>query len=239
MSLEVALGHLPVGHSDPGLGHQLAQLGGGALDRADAVVHPEDLTLAQELTARVLTAIRNPHVDVIAHPSGRMIGTRDDLDLDWDEVYRAAARTGTVLEMNGSLTISSVKGPDGKTALQFIQDRVNEFNVKVNLGQLYAAGSDITLTFDYAGALATPEGGPIADTRLAYIGPEGSYLFYAARWFPFHGYAADRATSDISFTVPANWSSLSSVTFPQLGPVEVRLLEGPPGAAWPARFRAC
>src|SRR5215471_17400103 len=111
-----------------------------------------------------------------------------------------------VLEMNGSLTISSVKGPDGKTALQFIQDRVNEFNVKVNLGQLYNAGSEITLTFDYSGALATPEGGPIADTRLAYIGPEGSYLFYASRWFPFHGYAADRATSDISLTVPGNWT---------------------------------
>ena len=31
-----------------------------------------------------------------------MIGTRDDLDLDWETVYRAAARTGTVLEMNGS-----------------------------------------------------------------------------------------------------------------------------------------
>ena len=111
-----------------------------------------------------------------------------------------------VLEMNGSLTISSVKGPDGKTALQFIQDRVNEFNVKINLGQLYPAGSDITLTFDYAGPLATPEGGPIADTRLAYVGPEGSYLFYASRWFTFHGYAADRATSDISLTVPGNWT---------------------------------
>jgi len=111
-----------------------------------------------------------------------------------------------VLEMNGSLTISSIKGPDGKTALQFIQDRVNEFNVKINLGQLYPAGSDVTLTVDYAGALATPEGGPIADMRLAYIGPEGSYLFYASRWFPFHGYAADRATSEITFTVPRNWS---------------------------------
>lgn len=111
-----------------------------------------------------------------------------------------------VLEMNGSLVISSVKGPDGKTALQFIQDRVNELNVKINLGQLYPAGSEITLTFDYAGPLATPEGGPIADTRLAYVGPEGSYLFYAARWFPFHGYAADRATSEISLTVPGNWT---------------------------------
>jgi DNA polymerase (family 10) len=39
---------------------------------------------------------------VIAHPSGRMIGNRDDLDLDWDLVYAEAARTGTVLEMNGS-----------------------------------------------------------------------------------------------------------------------------------------
>jgi DNA polymerase (family 10) len=50
----------------------------------------------------VLNAIENPNVDVIAHPSGRMIDTRDDLDLDWDTVFRAAARTGTVLEMNGS-----------------------------------------------------------------------------------------------------------------------------------------
>src|SRR5689334_21646555 len=111
-----------------------------------------------------------------------------------------------VLEMNGSLTITSVKGPDGKTALQFIQDRVNEFNVKVNLGQLLNAGSEIALTFEYNGPLATPEGGPIADTQLAYIGPEGSYLFYASRWFPFHGYASDRSTSDIRLTVHGNWS---------------------------------
>ena len=121
--------------------------------------------------------------------------------------FKALKQTqSAVFEMNGSLTISSIKGPDGKTALQFIQDRVNELNVKINLGQLYPAGADITLTFDYAGPLATPEGGPIADTRLAYIGPEGSYLFYAARWFPFHGYAADRATSEIGITVPGNWS---------------------------------
>jgi aminopeptidase N len=121
-----------------------------------------------------------------------------------------------VFEMNGSLIISSIMGPDGKTALQFVQDRVNDLNVKINLGQLYSAGADITLTFDYSGPLATPEGGPIADTRLAYVGPEGAYLYYAARWFPFHGYASDRATSDISMTVPANWvvagHSASAVT---------------------------
>jgi tetratricopeptide (TPR) repeat protein len=111
-----------------------------------------------------------------------------------------------VFEMNGSLVITSIKGPDGKTELQFIQDRVNELNVKINLGQLYEAGNELSLTFEYAGPLATPEGGPIPDRRLAYVGPEGSYLMYAARWFPFHGYAADRASSQISMTVPANWT---------------------------------
>jgi DNA polymerase (family 10) len=41
-------------------------------------------------------------VDVIAHPAGRMIQARDDLDLDWDAVFEAAAATGTALEINGS-----------------------------------------------------------------------------------------------------------------------------------------
>ncbi len=84
----------------------------GQLDYPDELLATFDLVVASlhvgrrqaraELTQRVLNAIENPHVDVIAHPSGRMIGTRDDLDLEWDTVFAAAARTGTVLEMNGS-----------------------------------------------------------------------------------------------------------------------------------------
>ncbi len=84
----------------------------GALDYEDDLLARFDLVVASvhvarrqtraELTARTLNAIRSPHVDVIAHPSGRKIGERDDLDLDWDVIYEEAARTGTVLEMNGS-----------------------------------------------------------------------------------------------------------------------------------------
>jgi DNA polymerase (family 10) len=84
----------------------------GELDYPDELLSRFDLVVASlhvarrqsrdELTRRTLNAIRSPHVDVIAHPAGRMIQTRDDLDLDWDEVYREAARTGTALEMNGS-----------------------------------------------------------------------------------------------------------------------------------------
>ena len=84
----------------------------GRLDYPDQVLARYDVVVASlhvsrrqpraQLMERVLTAIHNPHVDVIAHPAGRMIQTRDDLDLDWDTVYREAARTGTALEMNGS-----------------------------------------------------------------------------------------------------------------------------------------
>ena len=84
----------------------------GTLDYDDALLARFDLVVASvhvsrrqpkaELTRRTLNAIRNPNVDVIAHPAGRMIQSRDDLDLDWDAVYEAAAATGTALEMNGS-----------------------------------------------------------------------------------------------------------------------------------------
>jgi DNA polymerase (family 10) len=75
------------------------------LARFDVVVASLHVSRRQpraELTRRTLNAIRSPHVDIVAHPAGRMIQTRDDLDLDWSVVYREAARTGTALEMNGS-----------------------------------------------------------------------------------------------------------------------------------------
>jgi DNA polymerase (family 10) len=49
-----------------------------------------------------MAAIENPHVDVIAHPTGRIVNRREPLSLDWPRVFEAAARTGTLLEMNGS-----------------------------------------------------------------------------------------------------------------------------------------
>jgi tetratricopeptide (TPR) repeat protein len=86
--------------------------------------------------------------------------------------------------------------------LQFIQDNRENMTVRVDLGNVVAAGQTVTLVFEYEGALESPQGGPISNARLAYVGDQGSYLFYAARWFPFHEYAADRAAYDISIKVP-------------------------------------
>ena len=110
-----------------------------------------------------------------------------------------------VFELNGSLKVESID-LGGKPLTSFVQDSVGVGSlgpsVRVDLGQVVPANQPITLRFRWSGALITPEGGPLATKRLAYVGPEGSYLMYASRWFPFHDYAADRATSDITLIVP-------------------------------------
>jgi len=110
-----------------------------------------------------------------------------------------------VFELNGSLHVDSVE-KDGKQLTGFVQDAVGAGalgpNVRIDLGQVVPANQPVTVRIRWSGALTSPEGGPLANKRLAYIGPEGSYLMYASRWFPFHDYAADRATSDITIIVP-------------------------------------
>ncbi|HEV2664413.1 MAG TPA: M1 family aminopeptidase, partial [Blastocatellia bacterium] len=86
--------------------------------------------------------------------------------------------------------------------LQFIQDNRENMNVRIDLGNVVPAKQPVTLAFEYEGALESPQGGPISNARLAYVGDQGSYLFYAARWFPFHEYVGDRATYAINIKAP-------------------------------------
>ncbi|HYE13315.1 MAG TPA: M1 family aminopeptidase [Pyrinomonadaceae bacterium] len=113
-----------------------------------------------------------------------------------------------VLELNGSLKIESIER-NGRQLTNFVQDQAGLDtigpHVRIDLGEVVAAGQPQTLRMRWTGALVTPEGGPLATKRLAYVGPDMSYLMYAARWFPFHEYAADRATSEITITVPAGY----------------------------------
>jgi len=110
-----------------------------------------------------------------------------------------------VFELNGSLKVDGVE-KDGKALTGIVQDAVGAGaigpNVRIDLGQVIPANQPATIRIRWNGALTSPEGGPLANKRLAYVGPEGSYLMYASRWFPFHDYAADRATSDITIIVP-------------------------------------
>ena len=113
---EEAEGRLPDGAHPDGFrllhGCELEIRADGHLDYPDRLLAGYDLVVAslhvgrrqsrQQLMDRYAAAMRDPHVDVIAHPSGRRLGEREDLDLDWDGLYALAAETGTWLEVNGS-----------------------------------------------------------------------------------------------------------------------------------------
>jgi DNA polymerase (family 10) len=84
----------------------------GSLDYPDEVLAELDFVIASlhvslsqprdEITRRLLGAIENPHVDMIAHPTGRLLPDRAGADLDMDQIITAAVRTGTILEINAN-----------------------------------------------------------------------------------------------------------------------------------------
>ena len=65
-----------------------------------ASVHSHFTQDEAEMTRRLVRACENPHVHVIGHPTARSIGRRPAVNADWDEVFRAAARTGTAMEID-------------------------------------------------------------------------------------------------------------------------------------------
>lgn len=82
----------------------------GTLDYPDELLARLDLVIAslhtglnqplERVTARLLAAIRNPHVDIIGHPTGRLFPDRPGADLDMEAILQAAAEYGVALEIN-------------------------------------------------------------------------------------------------------------------------------------------
>ena len=82
----------------------------GTLDIADEVlskldvvgvsVHSSFKMPKKDMTERILRAMRNPHVDILFHPTGRSMPKRDAYDIDIDVVIKEAKKTDTILEIN-------------------------------------------------------------------------------------------------------------------------------------------
>jgi DNA polymerase (family 10) len=108
----------------------------GSLDFADELLRELDVVIAavhssmgqdqDKMTQRVLRAIENPHVDMIAHPTCRLLGQREPVALDSETVFRAAAQTGTALEINAM--------PDRLDLRDIHIFRARELGVKLALG---------------------------------------------------------------------------------------------------------
>lgn len=108
----------------------------GSLDLPDGILAELDVVIAavhsamgqeqDRMTRRIIRAMENPHVDIIAHPTCRLLGEREAIAVDMEAIFRAAARTGTALEINAM--------PDRLDLKDIHISRARELGVKLALG---------------------------------------------------------------------------------------------------------
>jgi DNA polymerase (family 10) len=103
-------------------------LGDGRMDFPDDVLKELDVVLAavhsrfkqprEEMTARIVKALENPYVSILAHPTGRLIGERDPYDVDLDRVFQAARTHGKAVEINSSWQRLDLKDTHARRAAE-------------------------------------------------------------------------------------------------------------------------
>lgn len=108
-------------------------LANGNLDYPDEIMAEKDIVIAsvhsgfrqdrEKITGRIISAIKHEHVDILAHPTGRLIGRRDPYDVDMDRVLEAAAKYNTVLEINSS--------PDRLDINDYYARKAKEYGIKI------------------------------------------------------------------------------------------------------------
>ncbi len=90
-------------------------LNDGSVDIKDEVLEKLDYVIAGvhsslkmekiEMTKRIEKAMRNKNIDILAHPTGRIVGQRDEYRVDFDRILKVAKETGTILEINSSIRL--------------------------------------------------------------------------------------------------------------------------------------
>ena len=113
-----------------------------------------------------------------------------------------------VFELNNDLRVTRIL--DEKNQPLSAERVTQDSTIRVQLPAGLSRDASTTLTFEYEGQLENADNSPVPGLKLAYIGDDTSFLFYAGRWFPVVGYGLNRFTSTISVTVPAHMLVIGS-----------------------------
>jgi len=109
-------------------------------------------------------------------------------------------------ELQNGLRVSSVKDAAGRDC----NYRQEGLNLAIDFLNPVSQGRPASITVRYGGLLASAEGSPVENLKLAYVGNEGSYLLYVARWFPVSQYGVNRFAASVSITVPSDEMVIAS-----------------------------
>jgi hypothetical protein len=134
-----------------------------------------------------------------------------DLAPDAHEIKAAAtiefkpleSTNSITFELSENLSVQKVLNAEG-VELEFGQDEIGPGYLSVRFAKTLATGTNETIRIEYQGGFDRDRYSRIytRDESSAYIGMEGSYLMYSAKWFPISKFLVDRATGTLEVTVP-------------------------------------
>ena len=111
-------------------------------------------------------------------------------------------------QLNNALRVTKLVDANNKPLTP--ERNTQESSIRFSLNSGLAKNASTTFTFDYEGTLENADDSPVQGLKLAYVGPDTSYLLYSGLWFPIAGYGVNRFTSTISVTVPAHMVVIGS-----------------------------
>jgi aminopeptidase N len=118
-----------------------------------------------------------------------------------------------ILELNENLTVQKVLNPQG-IEMEFGQDEAGPGLLSVRFPKSIPAGTDTTIRVEYQGGFDRDRFSRMfsRDENSAYIGMEGTYLMYSAKWFPINRYLVNRATATMEIKVPLGMTAIGPGT---------------------------
>ena len=111
-------------------------------------------------------------------------------------------------QLNNALRITKLTDANNQPLSP--ERNTQDSTVRFALTSEIAKGASTTFYFEYEGTLESADDSPVEGLKLAYVGPDTSYLLYSGLWFPVAGYGVNRFTSTINVTVPAHMVAIGS-----------------------------
>ena len=182
-----------------------AAAAGGRL-AASVWVHAALLTVALVLTgsagfAQTRFEVTKYSIEAELFPSTHILSAKARIDF-----VPKTDLTTLSFELHSFLRVDKVLDAAGKD-LRF---RREGLSLQVDFLNPLPQGSPSSITVSYGGPLSSAEGSPVENLKLAYVGTEGSYLLYAARWFPVSDYGVSRFAASMRITVPSGETVIAS-----------------------------
>ncbi len=153
------------------------------------------ILVAQPTQAQTRFEVTKYVIDAELFPATHILAAKARI-----EFLPKADLTTMSFELHSNLRVEKVLDTSGKQ-LAFRRDGLN---LNIDFINPVTQGNPSSITVNYGGSLASPDGSPVEGLKLAYIGTEGSYLLYPSRWFPVSGYGIERFAATMRITVPSD-----------------------------------